>query len=306
MLAAGGLVVETPSPDALCPPLETTRESVRARLGELELEGTWRASYVLVHRAQGDFVALTLRDPESVVRLERDLPVEGGSCATLSQVIALVLERFFVRPESEPVSRSETAEPEPSPTPAPSEPAPTPVAAPESKTPTIQSESSRTNIDLDAALWVTTAWLAPTAALGVARSHTEFRLKLGFDLREHESAINRGWLALRRAPIALGISRGLVASDVKLALGLDLLGVYEHAQTSGLASSGSSARFIPGLGAHVTCTFFSTGTRPRPFLELGGSWLLGSLARKFMVGPSEVAEPANAVFGVAFGIRTPL
>src|SRR4051812_14799589 len=91
VLGAAGLSVDSLSPDALCPPLEETRQAVAARLGSVELEGTWHATYVLAHRTQGDFVSLSLRDPDDVLRLERELPVQGGSCATLSRVIALVL-----------------------------------------------------------------------------------------------------------------------------------------------------------------------------------------------------------------------
>ena len=58
-------------------------------------------------------MSLSLRDPNDVLRLQRDLPVQGGSCATLSRVIALVLERFFLRPEqATPVDVPPTAEAE--------------------------------------------------------------------------------------------------------------------------------------------------------------------------------------------------
>ena len=70
-----------------------------ARLGSVDLDGTWHATYQVVHRAQGDFVSLRLSDPSGATKLERDLPVQSGSCATLSRVIALVLERFFMRLE---------------------------------------------------------------------------------------------------------------------------------------------------------------------------------------------------------------
>src|SRR5437868_1960791 len=70
ILGAGGLAVDSSSPDALCPALEETRRAVAERLGSVELEGTWHARYVLVHRAQGDFVSLTLADPDDVLRLE--------------------------------------------------------------------------------------------------------------------------------------------------------------------------------------------------------------------------------------------
>jgi hypothetical protein len=47
---------------------------VEARQGTVELDGSWRASYVNVHRAAGDFVVLSLRDPKGALRLKRDIP----------------------------------------------------------------------------------------------------------------------------------------------------------------------------------------------------------------------------------------
>ena len=96
---ASALVIETGSPDALCPDLSQTRAAVMARLGTLKVsrEG-WRARYIIGHApdsAEGDFVRLELRDPDGELKLQRDLPLEAGACATMSQAIALILERYF-------------------------------------------------------------------------------------------------------------------------------------------------------------------------------------------------------------------
>src|SRR5205809_147541 len=70
VVATGGLRVETKTPDALCPDVRQVREAVRARLGEIEGQGQWLASYTLVHRPEGlapgdvgDVVRVELRDP---------------------------------------------------------------------------------------------------------------------------------------------------------------------------------------------------------------------------------------------------
>ena len=319
LLGAGGLVVETPSPDALCPPLEPTRESVRARLGEVVLEGTWRASYVLVHRAEGDFVALTLRDPQGVSRLERLLPVEGGSCSTLTQVIALVLERFFARLESEPATAVAASE-------SVSAIAPTartdgaaldfPIARKRDFVPDpIPSVTASASVTpplptaylLGAGLWATTSWLAPSLSVTLQRGSYGFEATAGFDLDAHESRAGSGWVRLRRAPISLGISRQLAKTRrLHSALGLSLLGVYERATTFGLPTTGSSARLVPGLNAQIAFDFPLAEKRPSPFLALTSSLLLGGLSSTFVVDSRKVAEPPAFVVGLSFGIRTQL
>jgi hypothetical protein len=95
---SSGFTLETGSPDALCPALEVAREAVSRRLGALVVEGRWRARYTIAHApsgARGDFVRLELFNPEGRAELVRDLPIEGESCRTMAEVIALVLDRYF-------------------------------------------------------------------------------------------------------------------------------------------------------------------------------------------------------------------
>jgi hypothetical protein len=95
---ASGFTLETGSPDALCPALEVAREAVSRRLGALLVEGRWRARYTIAHAPSGtpgDFVRLELFNPEGKAELVRDLPIEGESCRTMAEVIALVLDRYF-------------------------------------------------------------------------------------------------------------------------------------------------------------------------------------------------------------------
>jgi hypothetical protein len=96
-----GLSIETGSPDALCPELASTRAAVSRRLGALRLpDGSsgYRARYTIGHAPVGsprDFVRLELFGPEGTLQLARDLPLEGESCSTMAEVIALVLDRYF-------------------------------------------------------------------------------------------------------------------------------------------------------------------------------------------------------------------
>jgi hypothetical protein len=96
-----GLIIETGSPDALCPELTSTRAAVSRRLGELIVPGGssgFRARYTIAHAPVGsprDFVRLELYGPEGALQLSRDLPLEGESCGTMAEVIALVLDRYF-------------------------------------------------------------------------------------------------------------------------------------------------------------------------------------------------------------------
>jgi hypothetical protein len=124
--AATGLEVETDSPDALCPDLATTRDAIHSRLGTLALDADqrgWTLRYTVGHApgGTGDFVRLELSDPSGATRLVRDLPREGVSCPTLSQAIALVVERYFrelappLQEQATVALSSAAAEPRPAP-----------------------------------------------------------------------------------------------------------------------------------------------------------------------------------------------
>lgn len=95
-----GLTIETGSPDALCPDLATTRAAVQRRLGQLVMPdgSAFTARYTIGHAPAGsprDFVRLELFGPDQSVQLSRDLPLDGESCSTMADVIALVLDRHF-------------------------------------------------------------------------------------------------------------------------------------------------------------------------------------------------------------------
>lgn len=309
-----GLNIEALSPDALCPPQEETRRAVAARLGSVELEGTWRATYVLVHRTQGDFVSLQLFDPDGVVRLERQLPVRAGSCSALSGVIALVLERFFLKPEQltaqehEPVVAAPSAAPEPESTLTPQPPPP--VSQPEQPRPVdvvARSAASKPrSYRAGLQLWASTSWLAPTLHVdGTVSGPYRLALSAGFDLQDHETEAFEGTVSVRRAPVALSAQRDFaLAPALTLSTAVDVLGVVEAASTTDLAESGGGVRLVPGVGARVGFWLFPA-SEAAPFAQLTAAWLLARAAPEFEVGRREFLAPPSLVFGLALGIVTP-
>ena len=78
LVGSSGLRVETSTPDALCPDLGQVRAAARARLGDIEADGDWNASYALIHRPDGaeagDIVRLELHDPAGRLRLRTRAP----------------------------------------------------------------------------------------------------------------------------------------------------------------------------------------------------------------------------------------
>lgn len=331
-LAAGGLSVNTLSPDALCPALESTRQAVAARLGQVELEGDWTAEYVVVHRRRGDFVDLQLRDGRSVVRLKRELPLRGESCATLAQAIALVLERFFVEPEG--AAAPETHLEAKAPNPLPSQPkaldAPLPppnsrpnagepartsegthAEAPPAQTQPSQGQTLESETVGRSPLrgWIgvgmagSNAWLGPMGAFGLRYR----RLQLGFgavlDVATHRQDFAEGQLALHRTPLLIqGLFEVWGRGRTRLDLGLEFLGLVESAETLRLANNGGGTRFLPGLGLAAEGSFLLLRDRLRLLLNLSGTWL-PQVASEFQVDRDLVLEPPRGILGLRLGIQ---
>jgi hypothetical protein len=102
VVGGSGLRVDTATPDALCPDLGQVRAAARARLGDIEGDGDWNALYALIHRPDGaeagDVVRLELHDPTGRLRLRRELPRAGESCASLAQALVVILDAYFRHP----------------------------------------------------------------------------------------------------------------------------------------------------------------------------------------------------------------
>jgi len=313
---SGGLLVETPSPDALCPPLDQTREVVRARVGSVELEGTWRAIYEIVHRESGDFVALTLVDPAGIERLARELPIHGESCATLAQVISLVLERYFLRPEGVAVAPEEPATLPPAPVPTPNR---TPAAdVPERSAPASPAESSAEPATLSDApagrggsavrfvggLSVTSEWIAPfvgaEAGLGDRFSVV---VTAGLDLDDHDEAIAGGWARSLRWPLELTVfGEAWRRGPWSTRFGAGALAMVERASTHGLGEDGAGSRVVPGVSLRGALGVEPGSGRWGTFLEVSGATLLGGLAPEFRVDDRAVLEPRPLAWGMSTGI----
>lgn len=199
-----GLAVETGSPDALCPDLATTRTAIHNRLGTLSLAGEqqgWIARYTVGHAPgeQGDFVRLELLDPAGNRRLLRELPREGESCATLSQAIALVVERYFRELAPEPAA---SPAPEPRVEPVPASVPKATMASPAPLTP-------RVAFGVDVGL----ASAQPGAVAGVQAGYwltrdVHLELALLGDLGAHREQLHTSELELRSFPAELSFGFG--------------------------------------------------------------------------------------------------
>ena len=325
VLDAGGLMVDTPSPDALCPPLEQTRSIIESRLGTIELEGTWRATYVLVHRERGDLVLLKLRDPSGQVRLEREFAADEGTCVTLAQVIALVLERYFLRPEAGVQGSTPDADILKDPNgalkrklveptlvaPEPKRQVTIPAEGVASSLPTAPATLARAdsgvNYWLAASLWVSSAWVAPSIGVGLRLDrHWGFGLMGGYDFSSHAQRISEGWGMSNRVPVALQVRRQLVSGALRLDLGAELLGLYEHVHTEALAENGSGSRLVQGAGLRLSTELLPPHHKVCPFLDATASLLFPGMSRNFEVDHRSVFGLKTGVIGVNFGIRTNL
>jgi len=343
LLHAGGLVVDTPSPDAFCPALEQTRNVIAARLGTVELEGTWQASYVSVHRAEGEFVVLSLRDPQGNVRLEREFPVQEGSCVTLSQVIALVLERYFSRPEpprvldalesqsAEDVVSNRTPMTPETPqitngnaqTPSDKNSASRGTVRPSASTTTHQQSPAQSSVlatlsppvepntrtktafRSDVGLALANGWFAPSVAFAASIAPTRF-LELGasYDLHGHDEPVLGGIARLDRFPFALQWLQLLPATPwANLELGAGMLGLLERGRTQGLGTSEAKTRFVPGLQVSLGASFLGESRSVVPYIRVFGGLAFRGLTPPFQVAKETILEPPSAVVGASFGLR---
>lgn len=280
------LVVETGSPDALCPDLTRTREAVAARLGTLDVaEAGWIATYTIGHApdaGRGDFVRLLLHDPEGRVRLERDLPLEPGGCAAMAQAIAVVLDRYFralaeaeaptgdaeaddearTRSRSSDAATPDEAPPLVAEADAPGETAgtrgPEDGAGPALPEPQLELgllAGAALDLPSGAAELLFTAPVAPLFRVGVTVS-TPFRAErewLGAEWVQGWSVPFRFWAGVGRA-----------GGDFSVYGGPELLLALEGGRGAGLAEERSGGRVVPGAGVGL-----ELGYRLTPRVGLG-------------------------------------
>ncbi|MDF3067767.1 MAG: hypothetical protein K0R38_3368 [Polyangiaceae bacterium] len=296
---SSGFTLETGSPDALCPALEVTREAVTRRLGALVVDGHkgWRARYTIGHAPFGtprDFVRLELLSPEGRVELVRDLPMEGESCRTMAEVIALVLDRHF---------RGLAAEDAP-----PAEPSPKvvePASPNQPRARTAAASTPRLTLDRRVALEYAVSHPVALPWLGVRGSttlgsHLEVALGLRLALTPLQQSVPGGASVEARAVAA----RSVLAWRLPLPLGLAHVGpvvavAVEQAKTEGLASRNERTRAVWSGG--VESGFVAPVSRAL-FLQaaVSAEFLFGS--GRFFIQNEEVLSPPWLTLGWSLGL----
>lgn len=305
-LESDGFALETGSPDALCPELGVTREIVARRLGSLVVEGRkgWLARYTIGHAPSGrprDFVRLELFNPQGEVELRRDLPIEGDSCRTMAEVIALVLDRYFRGLGATDLSPPDSVQP------ARTEPPPLSVSA----QPEVASEpATASNVELSArtlrlsaeyAVALAQASLGARVSAGLGRSF-EGALALRWGLTSWEESDPRGAHVAAKA----FASRASFAWRLAVPPGLIHLGpavslTIQRATTDGLANQSDRTRALWMAGVEAG---FAVPVGRRFFVEAGASldFLVPGASGRFFVENHEVLPPRDLTLGWSLGL----
>jgi hypothetical protein len=304
-LEPDGFALETGSPDALCPELEATRVVVARRLGSLVVEGHkgWLARYTIGHAPAGnprDFVRLELFNPQGEVELRRDLPIEGDSCQTMAEVIALVLDRHFRglgAAESSPPDSTEVA-PVQSAAAVPSRAAEAPRESVTAPVVDLTGRSPRLSAEYAVTLAQPSLGVRMTAGLG--RSF-EGALAVRGGLTSLEESEPRGAsVAARSASARAGFAWRLALPPGLLHLGPVASLTIQRATTQGLEQetdrtralwmAGVEVGFVVPVGRHL----FLEGSTSLDFLVPGASG-------QFFVENREVLAPQRLTLGGALG-----
>jgi len=257
LVASSGLRVETSTPDALCPDLGQVRAAASARLGDIEAEGDWRASYALIHRPDGaeagDVVRLDLRDPSGRLRLQRELPRAGESCASLAQALVVILDAYFRHPTDTDELAVAAASPEPAARASAVTPAPPP--------------SDRLVADLSAGwsgAWRGADHMSPVLALGI-RAALSPLWWAGVEGSWLTSSQSQTFGAATASARSYGL-RGFVARElmrragVGLLVGPEVLVGLDHADGAMLLDRAGQTR--PSFGAGLRGQFRLQLARP--------------------------------------------
>ncbi len=322
---ASALVIDTGSPDAMCPALAQTREAVSARLGELQVaQGGWRANYTITHAPdskEGDFVRLELFDPDGTLRLERRLPLAGRSCSTMAQAVAVVLERYFRRlaggsselPPDEPQPAAAesgqdapapavASEPEPLPAPEPVASPPAPPAPPLPPPPSAGTAPS----DHAAAVTEHERRLGATIGGGYATPPGAGALALGARVEVTESTrlgavalipfvgqderVGAGVAELDTYPLRLWLGWTVRRGALSARVGPELYLALDVARARGVSSAETAMRVVPGLGVGAGTSLRLSSVFGLD-LEAGLDAVHPRLTSRFVVGGEEVLAP---------------
>jgi len=301
---AGGFTLETGSPDALCPELEATREIVARRLGSLIVEGRkgWLARYTIGHAPTGnprDFVRLELFNPDGQLELLRDLPIEGDSCRTMAEVIALVLDRHFrglVARDESPPSEAEVAPPElRAPLSAPSRAPPGPADAPN-----VALTGRGPRLSAEYAVTLAQPYLGVHLSVGLG-TKLEASLGLRWGLTSLEEGEPRGArIEARTVSSRVSLAWKFALPPGLLHLGPALSLAFEQATTRGLQYQTDRTRALwtagieAGYVAPIGRKLFIEGSTALDFLLPGA-------AGQFLVDNREVLPPHKLTLGWSLG-----
>ncbi len=308
--AASIVVIDAGPAHQGCPNLETTRQKVVERVRPPEQDaGEWSARYVVTQSsAPGDpqFVRLELVDPRGRVRLRRELSIEGETCDSVAEAIALVLERYFAELASELPPGDE-----PEPVAEPVAPPPAPVAV-SSTTPVAKPEPRRTELFVGAG----TALLLPDPDAAV---DLQFRARFSsFSLglrgavpphRRYERLAGGGSAELESVPVRASLAALAALGAFEFELGPELLASIEHGQTdaaesgASLMEAGGAFRLVLGLGLQAGA-LLPVSERFGVSLAAGVDYLLPLSMSQFLIDdspPREVLKPHVFAGFVALG-----
>jgi hypothetical protein len=248
-----GLTIETRSPDAHCPDLTMTELAAEQRLGTVKGEGgqSWKAVYEIVYAPEkdGNHVHLELFDPRGDRKLERDLPLAGESCSTMTQALVLVLERYFrdigsLEDEGPPgpPSNSSSETPRPPPSVAPSDrPSPAPSTWPGYRGSFMVGAGFLTPPSSIALTLAARLWLPRSLqlGLGVAWSPDEVTQPVGPP---------GGVARMTALPIRASLAWRKDLGTTDVFVGPDFLVSVDRASVSGVAIPGQATRVVFGVG----------------------------------------------------------
>jgi len=299
---SSGFTLETGSPDALCPALEVAREAVTRRLGALVVEGDWRARYTIAHAPSGtprDFVRLELFNPEGKIELVRDLPIEGESCRTMAEVIALVLDRYFRGLVAEEDATESTSGP------TVERPPPTKPPPLESPPATAAAAVRRVVLERRLALEYAVSLPAPLPWLGLRGSAalgSQLELSLGLRIalaRIEERTPRQATVEARPLAARAGVAWRLALAPGMIHVGPLLQMTLEQPTTHGLATQNDRIRAEWAAGLE---SGFVVPINRYLFLQaaLSAEILLGS--GRFFIEEREVLVPRALMLGESFGV----
>jgi hypothetical protein len=292
-----GLTLESGSPDALCPDLRTTQQAVRRRLGTLVAPPGpgWKARYTIGHAPEGaprDFVRLELFGPDGNVQLSRDLPLDAA-CATMADVIALVLDRHFRGlPHEDPAA---TSVPPPVDAPSPPAVAPAPVAS-------LTHEPQRLIfVAVEGGAQRSAGPVLGLRAMGEVVQHLYVGAALSWGLGvRSERLSSSAEVEARSLSAEAYVAGGVRFAGLHCYLGPGVRFTLDSGSAHGLPEAYSGERAVFALGGHAGLVWAA----PHLVLTLTGSvdHAFEQLSGQFQIDGREVLEPQALGLRLGLGV----